>query len=299
MVGRRSQEQRAQAASGKPLGESLPNQPTLPEAEPEKLVRELQAINEQLVVTSAQQTELAKQARQQAALREDYVALISHDLRGPLTNILGRADLLAASISHSANRLDQDRKNIEAIQKSARQMKAMIQDLVDTVRLESGNIVLRPTPIDIVAIIRDVVDGMFSSEEQTRTRVEVGDNLPAVLADRDRIQRVVSNLLGNALKYSPTSDPVVVQVAAVQDGVVISVTDHGIGISPEDRAHLFEKYYRTKASRSTDGLGLGLYIARMIVEATGGRIWVESEPGKGSTFSFSLPAAAQEKGMSP
>jgi signal transduction histidine kinase len=273
----------------------LPSTPlTQADVEPERLVRELRAINEQLVASNVQQTKLAEQARRQAALREDYVALISHDLRGPLTNILGRADLLAASLARSSSQLEEEQRNVEAIRKSARQLKVMIQDLVDTVRLESGNIVLRPAPADIVAIVRDVVDGILSREEQRRALVEVGDQIPLALVDRDRIQRVVSNLLTNALKYSPQAEPVAVRVAAQDGQVLVSVTDRGVGIAPQDLAQLFEKYYRPETSRGTEGLGLGLYIARLIVEATGGRIWAESELARGSTFNFTLPVAPRE-----
>jgi PAS domain S-box-containing protein len=228
--------------------------------------------------------------------KDEYVALISHDLRGPLTNILGRADLLYASIARSAQGLEQDTRNVEAIQKSARQMNAMIQDLVDTARLESGQLVLRPQPNDVAALVHDVAESMLSVEEQSRLRVEVNGSMATVLADRGRIQRVIANLLSNALKYSPPTSPVDIRIATIEDRVVVTIADRGMGISPEDRAHLFEKYYRSPASRSTEGLGLGLYIARLVVEASGGQIWAESDQGKGSTFTFSLPAAPKEKG---
>jgi signal transduction histidine kinase len=131
---------------------------------------------------------------------------------------------------------------------------------------------------------------MLSIEEQSRLRVDAPEPVALVLVDPGRMRRVVANLLGNALKYSTTS-PVEVRIATIEDRVVVIIADRGIGISSRDRAHLFEKYYRSPESRGTEGLGLGLYIARLVVEASGGQIWAESEPGKGSTFTFSLPAA--------
>jgi PAS domain S-box-containing protein len=225
--------------------------------------------------------------------KEEYVALISHDLRGPLTNIIGRADLLYASIARSAFGLEQDHQNVEAIKKSARQMNAMIQDLVDTARIESGQIVLRPVQVDLAALVHSVAESMLSIEEQSRLRVDAEEPVALVLVDPGRIQRVIANLLSNALKYSPTTSLVEVRIATAEDRVVVTIADRGVGISSQDRAHLFEKYYRSPESRGTEGLGLGLYIARLVVEASGGQIWAASEPGKGSVFTFSLPVAMQ------
>jgi signal transduction histidine kinase len=170
-------------------------------------------------------------------------------------------------------------------------MNAMIQDLVDTARLESGQVVLRPVQTDLLALVLDVADSVLSIEGQSRLRVDAPEPVALVLVDPGRMRRVVANLLGNALKYSTTTSPVEVRIATIEDRVVVTIADRGVGISSQNRAHLFEKYYRSPESRGTEGLGLGLYIARLVVEASGGQIWAESEPRKGSTFTFSLPAA--------
>jgi signal transduction histidine kinase len=118
------------------------------------------------------------------------------------------------------------------------------------------------------------------------------EHLPLALADGERLERVLGNLIGNALKYSPADATVTVSFERKGAEVVTSVTDLGRGIGPEDLPHLFGRYFRARATqKSHDGLGLGLYISRLIVEAHGGKIWVESEEGKGSTFSFTLPVA--------
>ncbi len=227
--------------------------------------------------------------RELAAAREEYVALISHDLRGPLTNIVGRAELLYQNMVRRGGGLEPDLKNVAAIRKSAKHMNAMIQDLVDTAQLESGKFTLHLAPSDLVGLVRDIVDGVLAPEDLARISLEVEEPIPTVRVDHYRIQRVVSNLLSNALKYSTPPNPVVIHVSRSSDRVEFSVADLGIGISPENLARLFEKYYRTPQSLTTEGLGLGLYIARMIVEASGGTIWAVSEQGKGSTFAFSLP----------
>ncbi|MHB1416804.1 MAG: sensor histidine kinase, partial [Chloroflexota bacterium] len=130
-----------------------------------------------------------------------------------------------------------------------------------------------------------------SREDQARLRVEAPQPVPPVLADPERVERVVVNLVTNALKYSTPGKPVVVRVQPSDGEAMVSVIDEGPGISSEELPHLFQRYRRAAAGNKAGGLGLGLYIARLIVEAHGGRIWVESEVGKGSTFSFTLPLA--------
>ena len=125
--------------------------------------------------------------------------------------------------------------------------------------------------------------------ETSRIQEEIPADLPPVCADYARLERILINLLSNALKYSDPGTPVRLR-AWQQDGqVVVAVSDQGRGIAPEEIPHLFERFYRTAGARKAEGIGLGLYITRILVEAHGGRIWVESEVGKGSTFSFSLP----------
>jgi NtrC-family two-component system sensor histidine kinase KinB len=125
-----------------------------------------------------------------------------------------------------------------------------------------------------------------------RIGVEAPEDFPRALADPARLERVVTNLLSNALKYSEPGEPVTVRLIQADGEIVTAISDHGRGIAPEELPHLLEKYYRAQAGREASGsLGLGLYITKGLVEAHGGRIWVESEVGRGSTFSFSLPVA--------
>jgi len=127
--------------------------------------------------------------------------------------------------------------------------------------------------------------------ETDRIRLDVSDALPTVSADYNRLERIIANLLSNALKYSDPGTPVVIRASQVDGSIEIAISDQGNGIPAEDVPHLFDRFYRAKGARKAEGIGLGLFISKALVETHGGRIWVESELGKGSTFSFTLPVA--------
>jgi len=222
--------------------------------------------------------------------REDMLRAISHDLRNPLSAVLGQAQLLERRLEKAG--LERERTNVEAIITSARRMNAMIQDLVDAARLESRQLRLNLQPVDLRTFVPDLLQRLEPVMETRRVRVQIPEGLPPVRADPDRLERILSNLLSNALKFSPPGSEVTVSAQQRGDEIVTSVSDHGPGIPPEDIPKLFQRYARTTVGEARrDGLGLGLYITRGLVEAHGGRIWVESQVGIGSTFSFSLPVA--------
>lgn len=241
---------------------------------------QLEAANREL------EKEIAERKRAEQ-FREEYVSLISHDLRNPLTVLKGHGDLLYRLLSRQG--LDREASSAEAIGKSARRMQAMIQDLVESVRLESGRLELRREPVELRYLLADIAEGVGSTEDRARLRVECPEGIPAVPMDSERMERAIVNLVTNALKYSPPDSPVLVRVERREDEVAISVTDQGVGIPPEELPHLFERFYRAKTAGTAEGLGLGLYIARLIVEAHGGRVGAQSEVGKGSSFSLTLP----------
>jgi PAS domain S-box-containing protein len=225
--------------------------------------------------------------------RDEYVSLISHDLRTPLTVLTGQASFLHPILAKKG--LEREARGVEAILNGARRMNQMIQELVDSARLEAHQLQLRKEPVDLRQLAIDVVEQVTAVEDRARVQVECSERVPAVLANADRIVRVVTNLVTNALKYSPKDRPVVVRVAPSRDQVLLSVSDEGVGIPAVDLPHVFDKFYRAQTAGRAEGLGLGLYIARLIVEAHGGHIWVESQVGKGSTFSFTLPEATQTR----
>jgi len=219
--------------------------------------------------------------------RSLFVHTVSHDLRSPLQVILGQAQI----IHRFPDKPDQVRRSAGSIITSARRMDAIIQDLVDSARVESGQLRLEMERVQLSSFLSELLERVAPVIDVSRIRVHIPQELPPIAADRDRLERILINLLTNALKYSPGSTEVLIGAEKTNGEIAVSVTDRGVGIAPEDLPHIFERFYRAKGQRRAEGLGLGLYITKMLVEAHGGRIWVESEPGKGSTFRFTLPAA--------
>ncbi|HEX7049496.1 MAG TPA: ATP-binding protein [Longimicrobiales bacterium] len=234
--------------------------------------------------------------RELEELKDQFIALISHDLRSPLNAILGFAQLLRGSLLKERGK--PEFRHASAIMRAAEQMAAMIQDLLESTRLESGQIEMHKRPCNLGDQVMETVRHL-NAEDQARVRIDAPPHLPRVAADPHRLGRAITNLITNALKYSPPETPVRVRITPRPDEVVVSVTDRGGGIPPEDLPYLFERFYRAKKHSKTEGLGLGLYITRLIIEAHGGRIWVESEPGTGSTFSFALPTERANGRASP
>jgi len=226
--------------------------------------------------------------------REDMLRMVSHDLRGPLTVIHGQAELVLRRLRQLGSAA-RELHSVEVILDSARRMNRMIQDLVDAARLESHQFKLDPKPLELYPLVLDLKE-QLATDDGARIEIEEVAGLPPVMADADRLSRVLANLLSNALKYSPSGSPVTVRFNHNGSQVLTSIVDRGQGIAREEMAHLFQRYYRTRSARSQhEGLGLGLYISKMLVEAHGGCIWVESEPGIGTTFHFSLPAAPTDQ----
>ncbi|WP_147477194.1 cell wall metabolism sensor histidine kinase WalK [Corallococcus sp. AB038B] len=232
-------------------------------------------------------------------LREEYVGLISHDLRNPLNTINLRAHLLQRALHE--RKLEREGIMAQAIIHNVEWMSTMIEELLEGSRLESGRVNLRREARDLGRFLEEVLERDVPPDARDRFRLHRVDPLPPVPMDAARLERVVTNLLTNALKYSPKETPVDVRLSAAHDQAVVSVTNQGAGLSPRDAARLFDKYYRTEDGRSADGkgLGLGLYISRLIVEAHGGHIWVESEPDRGVTFFFSVPLEAPAAPTAP
>lgn len=225
--------------------------------------------------------------------RDDILRAVSHDLRSPLTAILGHAQLLQKLVERGAPgpRLAQ---SATAIEVNSLRMNDMIQDLVDAVRLEAGQKRLNRQVVRLGPFMADFLERVIAEADQPRVALDVPADLGPVFADPKALERILTNLLANALKYSPPQAEVTVRAARNSDEVLVSVVDHGQGIDPNDTARLFGRFYRGSNTAATrpEGLGLGLYITRLLVGAHGGRIWVDSEPGKGSVFTFTIPDQA-------
>lgn len=219
--------------------------------------------------------------------RQEYLSLISHDLRSPLTVISGHAQLLM----RAADRPDVAARSAAAIYTSAQHMSSMLEDLVESVRLEAGQVELDRQPVDAASLVLDLRERLSALYPAERMEVAVPEQpIPEVLADPNKLERILTNLLSNALKYS--TETVRLTVEQRDDTLLFAVADSGPGIPLEELPRVFERFYRARKGQSkSEGLGLGLYITRLLVEAHGGKIWVESTLGEGSTFFFTLPVA--------
>jgi PAS domain S-box-containing protein len=223
--------------------------------------------------------------------RDLYIHTISHDLRIPLTVITGHAFLLAEGLEQESGK-EALHLSLKEIQKAIGRMTRMIEDLVDSARLEGGDIPLQRQPCSLAAVLAGIPHSPGSNLMGERLELDVPAGLPAIWADPERLERILLNLISNAFKYSPAESPVTVRARQRDAEVEVAVSDAGPGIAHADQPHIFERFYRPAGLRRSDSVGLGLYITRMLVEAHGGRIWVKSEPGEGSTFLFTLPCAS-------
>lgn len=248
-------------------------------AKNEELERLRRHVAEELEVTIAR-------LRESRELREDLLRAVSHDVRSPLHAILMQGERLLGLLGDDAG--PRRVKAAQAVVHSARRIEVMLRDLVDSDQLERGAIRLDPRPLCLQTVVGTLLGS--GSLEPERVRVEVPADLPPVHADPGRLERILANLLGNALKHSGPEAPV--RVCACLEGgeVRVTVADGGPGIDPADLPRVFERFYRGRGAAG-DGLGLGLFIVRTLVEAHGGRIGVESRPGEGAAFSFTLPRA--------
>jgi len=216
-------------------------------------------------------------------LQRELIAMITHDLRTPLTTILGQADLLR-------HRGVYDERMVEGILHQADVLKRLVSDLEDFSRLEMGHADLRPEPVDLVTIVRETIVHAQAQTSLHELRL-VGPSALQGEWDADRVFQILQNLLSNAIKYSPGGGEILVVVERRDDGAWVSIRDQGVGVASDILPRLFDRFYRAQDTvQVAPGLGLGLVIVRGLVEAHGGRIWVESEGADhGTTVTFTLP----------
>jgi CheY-like chemotaxis protein/two-component sensor histidine kinase len=231
--------------------------------------------------------------REIAQMKNEFVSTVSHELRTPLTSIKGYVDLI---LDGDAGEVDEiQREFLGIVKENTDRLVQLINDMLDISRIESGRIHLNIQPLDVSESLIGTADTFRAVLDQKGHRLEldVEPDLPLVAGDRDRIGQVLINLTSNAIKYSPEGGVVTLGARAEGREVIVSVRDEGLGIAEENLPRMFEQFYRVDSAmtREIGGTGLGLSICKSIVELLGGRIWVETELGKGSTFSFSLPVA--------
>ncbi len=230
--------------------------------------------------------------------RDDTLSVVSHDLRNPVNAV----KMLAGALLQRGNqdRLPEDvREQISVVRSAAQQMDTLIQDLLDVSRAEAGRFGVDTQTVSTDALLRDALRTLapLASDKGVRVVMAWPDTLPDVTVDPERIVQVVSNVVGNAIKFTPTGGTITVTAAGRPDEVLVSVADTGPGVAPDHLPHIFDRYWQS--SRRNRGAGLGLPIAKMIVEAHGGRIWVDSPSGGGATFHFTLPLQSGPPRESP
>ena len=222
-----------------------------------------------------------------AGLREEDVAQIVHDLKNPLSTIVLEARLLDGALAHG--RRSDARDGLARITRNVEFLDRMVQDLLDLCSFDAGHLELHPRPTELRRLLAQIIDRVVPTRDRDRVALQVGEPVTATIDDL-RIERVVANLLENALKYAPRITDVVVRLTAVDGAARVSVTDAGPGLTPEETGYVFDKFRRASTAGAREGSGLGLYVSKKIVEAHGGRIGVISVRGAGSQFFFELPA---------
>jgi signal transduction histidine kinase len=256
---------------------------------------ELERLNGQLTASNAELNEANARLRELAEMREEFLALTTHDLRSPLTVISG---VISFFTSGRLGELSPEQKNmVSMMERNTQNLIELVNDLLDAAKLESGSLQLELTDVDLRALVNEICEsfGQLAREKSLTLTLDdaPADALPVVVrADRAKLRRAIVNLLSNALKFTPKGGRVSLRVEPAGEGLVrVAVADTGVGIAPDDLPILFDKYEqaRHRATRGEKGTGLGLYITRQLVELHGGQISVESEVGRGSTFSFTIP----------
>ncbi len=234
--------------------------------------------------------EAQRRAEQATRAREEVLGFVAHDLRNPLSaSNMHIGKLLTTGLPEAERR-----KHLQAIRECTASMDHLIQDLLDVTRLAAGGISVEPEPLAPGALLAEAASmlGVVADAAGISLCREVCGDPPAVLANRERVLQVLSNLVGNAIKFTPTEGTIRLRAMACGEAVRFSVSDTGSGIAEEDLSRVFDRFWHARDGRGA-GAGLGLAIARGIVEAHGGRIWVESRVGAGSTFHFTLPATPE------
>jgi len=263
--------------------------------ERKKAEQELQEKNEQL---KAQREELVRKATELELVsqaKSEFLASMSHELRTPLSAVIGFSELMLDGIPGEIN--DEQRGCLNDILDSGRRLLSLINDILDLSKVEAGKIELKPQNLDIANIVSDVVQIIKPVLNKNRQEIEVSvtQGLPEVRGDKNRLEQILLNLLSNASKFTEQGGRMRVHVRRKDDYCQVAVIDTGIGIKKEDQEHVFEAFVQgeTLSDRKKEGTGLGLTLTKRFVEAIGGRIWMESEYGKGSTFIFTIPLAGE------
>jgi PAS domain S-box-containing protein len=238
------------------------------------------------IASGIEHARLYAEAKRATEMRDEVLAIVSHDLRNPLAAIAMSAEQLART-----NDPERASKTVARIRRNTERMERLIDDLVDIARVDAGRFPIETERVAVSSLVSEITASFEAIAAERSVRVETRGVPPAdVRCDRRRILQVLSNLIGNAVKFSPDGGVIAIRGGVGEGFYEIAVADQGSGLTPEHAERVFDRYWRAPEAKH-QGSGLGLYIAKAIVEAHGGRIWVESTPGQGAEFHFTLPVA--------
>jgi signal transduction histidine kinase len=224
-------------------------------------------------------------------LQQAFVSSVSHELRTPLTCVRTSVDLLCATMAQGRDFSEEQRDLVHTIEHHVDRLEALVADLLEITKLEAGQVTLSRQPTDLRRIADRVVEALhpLTDHKEQNVHLHVPESVSRVEVDRQRIEQVLTNILSNAIKFTPKHGQIDVYVSETPDDLQVCIHDNGPGIRERDQPRLFDRFYVVTDGRGLSGVGLGLYIARQMIELHGGRIWVESQMGKGSTFCFAVP----------
>lgn len=226
-------------------------------------------------------------------MRDMFLSIAAHELKNPLTTILGQSQLLQRRMQQEGKLNERDERALQAITEQTRRLNKMVSDLLDFSRIEQGQLQIARFPLDLGALMQRIVDEVQPTLQNHTVSCVVAESPLVIAGDSIRLEQVLQNLIGNAIKYSPDGGMVQVQVERRDIFACVSITDEGIGIPPDAFPQLFEPFYRAAnaETRNVKGVGVGLYVVKQIVTLHGGRVEVTSVEGEGSTFTVCLPLA--------
>lgn len=252
---------------------------------PAAMNAEVEAAHSQLALEHERLGDALSRAESALGMRDEVLAIVAHDLRAPLNAVQSSAAFLMDAELSEVDR----RRLLDVIRHASARMNRLIEELLDVARMDSGAFTVELQRLDFAALAGEVCEQfrLQATEAGRMLECRTEGDLPLVFADRARMSQVLENLISNALKFTPAGGSIVVRVTRDAAGVSCAVADTGVGIPPEELPHLFERFWQARRYRR-GGAGLGLAIARGVVEAHGSALTVESEPGRGSVFSFVL-----------
>ena len=238
---------------------------------------------------------LAEEALRASDERKNaFISMASHELKTPVTSLKGFTQILQRRLK---GRVDsQSLLFLDRMDAQLKKLASLISDLLDISKMQTGALAFRESSVDLDELVRETVENLQAATTTHHITIQ-GATHARVFGDRDRLEQVLINLLTNAVKYSPQADTIIVRLSSAHQQVTVAVRDFGIGVAPEHHERIFERFYQVTGPRESTypGLGIGLYIARVIIERHGGRLWLESRPGAGSTFQFTLPVLSADQ----